>query len=180
MRPNYSYFPELEEIYKAAQSLNGVGEFKEEAWVEHGKYRFPLTSFKFGSGREDVPRLVLVGGIHGLEKIGSHVVISYLQSLIRMLKWDRSLKSLLKQCQLHIYPMANPIGIYCGTRSNGNGVDLMRNAPINARHTKIPLIGGHRLSPKIPWYRGPEGSEMEVEAQVLCDYIQRHLKAIDQ
>ena len=49
--------------------------------------------------------------------------------------------------------MVNPYGLHHGTRSNANGVDLMRNAPIDANVTsKLPLISGHRVSPSLPWY----------------------------
>lgn len=171
MSSDFNYFPELRDIYECAYNLNGVGEFCEEAWVTYKKYKFPLVSFRFGTRDESVPRLVIVGGVHGLEKVGTHVVTSYLQSLIRLLKWDRSIQSMLDQCQLHIYPLANPVGMYRRTRSNGNGVDIMRNAPIDARKTVVPLVGGHRLTSKIPWYRGPEGRDMEFETQVLCDFV---------
>ncbi|SMF05205.1 M14 family zinc carboxypeptidase [Pseudobacteriovorax antillogorgiicola] len=174
MSAEFSYFPELRDIYECAQNLNGVGEFCEEAWVSYKKYKFPLLSFRFGSEDKNVPKLVLVGGVHGLEKVGTHVVTSYLQTLIRLLKWDQSVRAILDKCQLHIYPLANPVGMYRRTRSNGNGVDIMRNAPIDARKTSLPFVSGHRVSPKIPWYRGEEGEAMELETQVLCDYVRRY------
>jgi hypothetical protein len=57
------------------------------------------------------------------------------------------------------------------TRSNGRGVDLMRNAPLDSNEKTIWLGGGHRISSLLPWYRGKAGDAMEIEAQSLCDYI---------
>ena len=161
-------------IYECAQNLNGVGTFKEEAWIHHENHRFPLVSFKFGSEDPSAPCFVVVGGIHGLEKIGTHVVTAYLQTLIRLLKWDASVQSLLEDCRLIIYPLANPVGMYQGTRSNGNGVDLMRNAPVEARERPAPIVGGHRLSPSLPWYRGGEDEPLEIETDILCEFIRQN------
>ncbi len=61
------------------------------------------------------------------------------------------------------------------TRSNGNHVDLMRNAPIDAEKRPPWLVGGHRLHKHIPWYRGKKGDEMEPETLALCDFIENNL-----
>lgn len=166
-------FPELKQIYDCVHSLQGVGTCREEAWISYGKHRFPLLSFQFGNPDPQVPRLVIVGGVHGLEKIGTHVVTSYLQTVIRLLKWDNSIRKVLQESQLIFYPMANPVGMYRGTRSNGNGVDLMRNAPIDAEIGAFPLVGGHRLSSRLPWYRGASASALEIETEVLCNFIRK-------
>src|SRR5262249_35413796 len=61
-------------------------------------------------------------------------------------------------------------------RSNPNGVDLMRNAPISADAKDVfPLVGGHRLSNKLPWYRGKKDEPMETEAFSLCRFVRREL-----
>jgi hypothetical protein len=142
--------------------------------IPYKHHRFPITSFTFGCPSPNAPKLIIVGGVHGLEKIGTHVVTSYLQTIIRLLKWDHSIQTLLAECQLIFYPLANPVGMYSHQRSNGNGIDLMRNAPIEARRQVFPLVGGHRLSPHIPWYRGPADRPMELETEVLCDFIRRN------
>ena len=72
-------------------------------------------------------------------------------------------------------PLINPGGMWLSTRGNPNGVDLMRNAPIEAEG-KVPfLLGGHRISPRLPWYRGAEGAEMEIETQALIGVVQQEL-----
>lgn len=134
---------------------------------------FPIYSVALGSMEADAPVFAFFGGVHGLEKIGSEVILSYMQTLIHLLDWDEELQARLEKSRLVFMPIVNPIGVYVGTRSNGNGVDLMRNAPVEGTgNTK--LYSGHRLSPKLPWYRG-NGSEMEAEAQALCKVVEKHL-----
>ena len=72
------------------------------------------------------PCLTLVGGVHGLERIGSMVVISTLQTIIELLSWDQTLKDRLKHSRLLFVPILNPVGMFRRSRSNGNDVDLMR------------------------------------------------------
>jgi hypothetical protein len=134
---------------------------------------FPIYSIALGSTRPDVPVLAYFGGVHGLEKIGSEVILSYLQTIAHLLDWDEEFAARLEKSRLVFVPIVNPVGVYRGTRSNGNGVDLMRNAPVEGiGNTK--LYSGHRLSPRLPWYRGDE-SQMEKEAQALCRVVHQHL-----
>ncbi|HMV45692.1 MAG TPA: carboxypeptidase [Leptospiraceae bacterium] len=50
-------------------------------------------------------------------------------------------------------PIINPGGIAKSTRSNPNGVDLMRNSGVDA--IKAPFFfGGHRISSNLPYFRG--------------------------
>jgi hypothetical protein len=62
-------------------------------------------------------------------------------------------------------------------RSNGNGVDLMRNAPVSAEvgGSWLELHRGQRLTRWLPWYRGRADSPMEVEAQALCEFVREEV-----
>jgi len=52
----------------------------------------------------------------------------------------------------------------------------MRNAPIEAEvRPNVPLVGGHRISPRLPWYRGVAGAPMEAEAEALCRFVRREI-----
>jgi hypothetical protein len=135
---------------------------------------FPIYSFEIGPDDKSLPVFGLFGGVHGLERVGTHVVLAYLESLFAQSEWDRDLKSRFDECRLISIPLINPAGMYFGQRSNANGVDLMRNAPIEALAETPFLLGGHRYGPRFPWYRGANGSEMELEAQVLVDYVQEN------
>jgi hypothetical protein len=70
-------------------------------------------------------------------------------------------------------PLVNPGGIWRGTRANPNGVDLMRNSPVESREHVPWLIGGQRLSPQLPWYRGQADLPMEAESQAVCEVVAR-------
>ncbi len=132
---------------------------------------FPIYSFEVGSSDKHVPVFGLFGGVHGLERVGTHVVLAYLESLFAQAQWDRDLESRFNSCRLVSIPLINPAGMYFGQRSNLNGVDLMRNSPIEAKGETPFLLGGHRYGPQLPWFRGSEGKEMEIEARVLVEYV---------
>jgi hypothetical protein len=95
-----------------------------------------------------------MGGVHGLERIGTEVVLSYLRNLVARLPWDATLQHLLQGLRLLFVPVVNPGGLLRGTRANPRGVDLMRNAPVEAHPPAPFLLAGHHLSPALPWYRG--------------------------
>jgi len=62
------------------------------------------------------------------------------------------------------------------TRCNPQGVDLMRNAPIEATDRVPFLLGGHRISPYLPWYRGQQGLRWSAKS-ALCRTVQEELLA---
>ncbi len=132
--------------------------------------RLKIQALEMGSEQDDVPVLIFVGGVHGVERIGSQVVLAFLESLIQRLQWDKSLIDGLQQLRLVFVPIVNPLGLINQTRANGNGVDLMRNAPVDAQANAAFLAGGHRLGSWLPWYRGKEGV-VEPEAQALLDIV---------
>lgn len=132
-------------------------------------YEIPLVALSFGSTDPKAPVLGLFGGVHGLERIGSQVVLSLLQSFSELMLWDQFVQQALKQMRFVFFPMINPIGMIEKSRSNPNGVDLMRNAPIDAVEKPTWMVGGHRISNRLPWFRGNE-SKLEVESQALVDF----------
>ena len=118
----------------------------------------------------------VLGGVHGLERIGADVVTAYLRSLVMRLSWDDALHHQLEQVRIVIMPRVNPGGLWLGTRANPRGVDLMRNAPIEATESVPFMVGGQRLSAEMPWYRGPANAPMEVESAALCHAVERELQ----
>jgi hypothetical protein len=61
------------------------------------------------------------------------------------------------------------------TRSNAAGVDLMRNAPVEAEGRVPWLLGGQRWSRHLPWYRGRPDEPMQAEAQALCQVMRERV-----
>lgn len=143
--------------------------------VEVRGRRFDVHVITLGQGGPDAPAVGFFGGVHGLERIGAEVVIAYLRSLVRRLSWDDLLREQLKQLRLVFMPLVNPGGYWLGTRANPQGVDLMRNAPIDAIEPVPWLIGGQRLSPTLPWYRGQPRMPMQPESAALCDVVEKEL-----
>ena len=167
--------PELRELERIIALGKGHLEVNVACEVDVRHKRFPVYQLALGNPDPGVPAIGFFGGIHGLERIGTQVLLSFMQGLLSRLAWDKSLHQLLQQVRLVFMPLINPGGMWQATRSNPHGVDLMRNAPVEAAG-KVPfLLGGHRYSPRLPWYRGAAGAEMEIENQALCRVVQEQL-----
>ena len=136
----------------------------------------PVHALCLGNPDPAVPALALVGGVHGLERVGSQVVLAWLERFVaRLAQGDAATHGLLDRLRLVVMPLVNPVGLALGTRSNGRGVDLMRNAPVQAATGALPLVGGHRLGRWLPWYRGTAQAALEPEAEALCRLVREQL-----
>lgn len=145
------------------------------ATVQANGERLPILAISLGPDDKTMPVYGLFAGVHGLERIGVHVVLAFLESLFARMHWNTPLAGLMEHCRLVTIPIVNPGGLLLKTRSNPNGIDLMRNAPVEA-NDKVPfLLGGHRYGPRWPWYRGPLGAPMQAESQALVDFCLREL-----
>ena len=138
----------------------------------------PIHALTIGCADLGAPTLALTGGVHGLERIGSQVVVAFLRSLLQELRWNEGLRARFRTLRVVAVPLVNPGGYLARTRANPRGVDLMRNAPVDAdRTSRFGLVGGHRLSPRLPWYRGVLGAPMEREAQAVTAWIESEVFA---
>lgn len=169
--PKHRTSPEMRHLENLLEFSSPVLEHQILDTVNHKGRDYPIYSLSLGTRRADVPVLLFVGGVHGVERIGAQVVLAFLETLIQRLQWDESLTHGLENIRVEFIPILNPVGLAEQTRSNGNGIDLMRNAPLDALDKAGFLVGGHRLSRRIPWYRGKHGAPMEVEAKTLCDRV---------
>ncbi len=163
--------PELGDLYEVATLFGDQAETRVLARVAHAGIEFPIHGIVVGSRRADAPTLALIGGVHGLERIGTRVVLASMHTFAQFLAWDRTLATTLQEVRLVFVPLVNPVGMWQLRRSNARGVDLMRNAPPHPDGSGTPLVGGHRYSPRIPWYQGELGQPMEIEAAVLCEFM---------
>jgi hypothetical protein len=165
-------FPELEQIEAIVQEGDAASlQSRVLCRVPCGDDLLPVYALTLGSRDPGVPCVTYVAGVHGLERIGTQVVIAFLEGLLERLKWDRVLADILQRVRIHFLPIVNPAGMLNKTRANAQGIDLMRNAPVDSREKTILLAGGHRISPLLPWYRGKSNEPMQAEAQALCDFI---------
>jgi hypothetical protein len=166
-------FPELQQLERIIEQFGERAEVQVIERIPYKNHEFPIHCITLGSNKPDVPVLAFFGGVHGLEKIGSEVILAYLQTLSELLDWDEEFLARLENSRLVFVPIVNPVGVYLGTRSNGNGVDLMRNSPVEGVGA-TRLYSGQRITPHLPWYRGDEFT-MEKEAQALCRVVDEYL-----
>lgn len=168
--------PELDELLDLSQMIGEFGSLKLLGEVRNGDRVFPLLGVILGTQDKSAPTFSLFSGVHGLERIGSQVSLSYLRTFLNLLQWDKNTQEILSKSRFVAFPIINPVGMFLKRRSNGQGVDLMRNAPVTAEKIHpLSLYGGHRISPKLPWYQGALNSPMEYEAQVLCQFVQEEV-----
>lgn len=166
--------PELAQLQQLIDTAPPQLQVELLASIPHMTQRLPLYGLALGNRSASVPAVVLVGGVHGLERIGTQVVLAYLQTLLNRLPWDLCLQHTLAHCCIYFIPLVNPAGMANGWRANGNSVDLMRNAPVECTEGAAWLVGGQRVSRTIPWHRG-RTDKMEAESQAVADFIQREL-----
>lgn len=166
--------PELNDLIKLQNLKTPSTEFKTLGYIFHKGKNYPITSIIIGSRDKSKPTFGLFGGVHGLERIGSQVIIAFLHTLSHQLKWDEDLNTAIQNYRIVCIPIINPVGMANFTRSNSNYVDLMRNAPVEAEGKILPLVSGHRISPLLPWYRGKEGV-LEKESEILINFVKEEM-----
>lgn len=171
MRPNQDEYAYIESLLERAPSNSRSSVLAE---VEYKGRKYPIHAIEIGPDDPTTPVIGLFGGVHGLEKIGSHVVLSYLNYLFEQFSWNKSLIQKFENVRLVSIPMVNPVGVYHNMRSNGNGVDLMRNAPIESTEKVAFLAGGQSYSNKLPWYRGDQ-NKLELESETLVNFVKERM-----
>ena len=167
--------PELVELERLISAFGDTIELQVMCEVSTGPRKFPVYAIALGNPAPSVPAVGYFGGVHGVERIGSAVVLAFLRSVIMRLRWDETLHHQLEHLRMVFMPVVNPGGLARGARANPAGVDLMRNAPLDARDPVPFLLGGQRLSPWLPWYRGRKGDAMQPESQALCRVVESEL-----
>lgn len=165
--------PELQDLERAIEA--GGDHLQVTTTRAAGGQDPPVYAICLGNPSVRVPGIGYFGGVHGLERIGAQVVIAWLQNLVQRLRWDATLHWQLQHVRLVFMPLVNPGGMLRGRRANMAGVDLMRNGPVQALDKVPPLVGGQRISPLLPWYRGRRDAPMEPESAALCALVEREL-----
>jgi len=167
--------PELSELERIIEVGAPLLKARTACTVDFKGHAFPVYVLSIGSDDPEAPAVGFFGGVHGLERIGTRILLAFLRSLLGRLKWDNVLHHQLRSVRLVFMPLVNPAGMWNNTRCNASGVDLMRNAPVDSLE-KVPfLLGGQRFSARLPWYRGAADAPMEAEAQALCDVVRQEL-----
>ena len=164
--------PELHQLELLLRSAPDLVQSKVLGLIDFQQQQLPIYAITVGSAAPDKPVLLLTAGVHGLERIGTQVLLAFLEGLCSRLQWDPNFAALFDKVQLCLLPLINPSGMALGWRSNQHHVDLMRNAPIDCTEKAAWLLGGQRYSKRLPWYRGLAG-EMQQETRWVIDYVQQ-------
>ena len=167
--------PELNEISALKERGGDLVHIRNVASVDVAGVNIPIPVITLGNESQETPAIGLFGGVHGVERIGTEVVLAYMHSLIEGLSWAPAIKEQLNHMLIVFMPLVNPGGYMHKTRCNPNGVDLMRNAPIDSEERVPFLVGGQRISRFLPWYRGRKKAEMETESKALCEVVEEYL-----
>ncbi|MCJ0765644.1 M14 family zinc carboxypeptidase [Variovorax terrae] len=170
-------FSEHEDLQAILEAGSALFDTRTECEVQIRQRRFPVYSARLGSRDPQAPAIGFFGGIHGLERIGTQLLLDYMRALLSRLEWDELLHQQLQNVQLVFMPLVNPGGMWAWTRSNPSGVDLMRNGPQDADDRVPFLAGGQRLGPWLPWYRGARGAPLEDESAAVLRVVQQELTA---
>jgi hypothetical protein len=169
--------PELATLERLIDGAPRALEVRVACEIDSAGARLPVHVLALGNPDPRVPAVGFFGGVHGLERIGTQVLLSFLDSLLARLKWDDTLHRQLEHVRLVFMPLVNPGGMRQATRCNPRGVDLMRNAPVDAGANAPFMLGGQRFSARLPWYRGAAGGAMEAESEALCKVVKQELLA---
>ena len=97
-------FPELLKLERIIKDGVPHLQVRSACEVAVNERRFPVYVLCLGNPSAEVPGVGFFGGIHGLERIGTQVLLSFLHSLLGRLRWDRALQRQL-----------------CGGRLSGRG-----------------------------------------------------------
>jgi hypothetical protein len=99
---NYSMpkLPELRELENLLELGNGHMQSRIACEVDANNQRFPVYELILGNPDPKLPAIGFFGGVHGLERIGTHVLLHFLRSLLSRLEWDKSLHLLLQDVRL--------------------------------------------------------------------------------
>ena len=135
----------------------------------------PIHVLTLGNPAPGLPAIGYFAGVHGLERIGTRVLLMFLRGLLHRLRWDPLLHKQLDMLRMVFVPLVNPGGMWRDTRCNPEGVDLMRNAPLDSVERVPFLLGGQRFSPRLPWFRGAAGAPMASESRVLERVVNEEL-----
>ncbi|EQC45673.1 M14 family zinc carboxypeptidase [Bacteriovorax sp. Seq25_V] len=167
-------FQELKDIEELTKFSHPIVRHEILDTIDFKNKSYPLHAFSIGSQDPEAPTFGIFAGVHGLERVGTHLAISNLQNLFTRLSWDDELASSFSNFRLVCIPLINPVGMDLIYRSNGNGVDLMRNSPVESTEKTAPLLGGQRYSSKLPWYRGQEGV-IERENLAVINFVKKEM-----
>jgi carboxypeptidase T len=157
-RMRYRSYEEVRE--KLAQAQQKHPDIATVETIGKSYLQRPIEVIRISSSDKDVPRVLFVGGIHGLEKVGVEMVIRLMDRLLEGHGTDQRITTMLEQRQVWLVPVLNPDGYATSRRKNARGVDLNRNFAVG-----FSSPGSASRWRLWPFYAGPSPySEPETRA----------------
>ena len=104
--------PELRELLFLVDHMHGLGRVETLANIDYQGTSFPLIALSFGPDDPSAPVFAVFGGVHGLERIGTRVALSYLQTLMELARWDRCIQRMFETTRLVMVPLVNPVTMH--------------------------------------------------------------------
>ena len=168
---------ELLSVEQLCRNAGALIQSRTEAIVDVDEFRLPVVSLTIGNPDRAKSCLILTAGVHGVERIGTQVLLAWLESVVERCRWDAHWHMQFEEdIAIVAIPLVNPGGMLMDSRCNPNGVDLNCHAPIDAEDGAPFLLGGQRLWRKLPWYRGDWANYIEPEFSALQTIIYRYCR----
>lgn len=92
------------------------------------KYEFKAEQVPSSKFSKPYPKIILIAGTHGEEKLSALSVSQYIYDLAYNWEQDETLEYVRYNTHLIIIPFLNPWGFQNRSRKNSNGVDINRNS----------------------------------------------------
>ncbi len=125
----HTYDTMLSELRRLEKAHPKVAKLHDLGLSSDGSTR--VWAFKISDNvekEEDEPNVLLTGGIHGNEPVGSEMALF----TIRRLLSERSRRALINKTQIWVIPILNPAGHNANhSHNNANGIDLNRSFPVD-------------------------------------------------
>ncbi|MDT2808392.1 M14 family zinc carboxypeptidase [Vagococcus lutrae] len=134
------------------------------------QYEFKPQQVPSWKYNKKFPKILIVAGTHGEEKLSAMSVSQYINDLTYNYNKDKTLEFVRYNVHLIIIPFLNVWGFHNRTRKNGNGVDLNRNSSFRWETS-------NSTDPNSPEFKG-EAPFSEKESQYVRDLILQNKDAI--
>src|ERR1700757_2954106 len=106
MHMSFSKLPELFELERIIEDgARHQLQSRQLCEVETAGHKLPIYALTLGNPAPDIPAVGFFGGIHGLERIGTQVLLVFLRSLLARLRWDPMLHRQLESVRLVFMPL---------------------------------------------------------------------------
>jgi hypothetical protein len=110
--------PELIQLNKIIEDYRDEIDVKIIAEVAHKDHVLPVYQVSLGATSAKAPGIAFIGGVHGVERIGTQIILAFMRTILERQRWETDFRNLLNNIHLTFIPIVNPGGMWDNTRSN--------------------------------------------------------------